>query len=706
MVILVLFTDFSVLRNWLERNPAMGNIRITFFVSGGINGFRQYLAHRYPSAFRMVPTTRIRTNVIGACGRSFPRTIITPLSNQLATQQSIHGTQFLPTVDHLCIDMNQIVHNIARGTNYQLNRQFCHRFHHIVEEHIQRFQPQKSVVFAFDGTAPFAKLMTQRSRRLESPELSPLTPGSEFMNSMENLTASFILRYISHNKYEKPDFKQYRAPRRPSQYDQLMKNNDNAVLLPNHKQSQFFKGGTTSYNMPSVPSELTFFVSCPDQGGEGEIKLIQWVKDHLILSRDSHYQRTFRDENGGWATNGRVRTTSPPSNFFDTEARHQSCESHRDTIVLCGMDSDLILEALPLTGDNDVFVFALNGREQHLCHVNQLLDCMGIYVNPGDHTQPLGKEIPDEYQKLNQNRIFDMIFLYGLMGNDYLPKLRGLSWEFLEKTYIKAMNSLPSDRAFIYSGKDKAFTYAGMHAFISTLLADQSVLVASSSASIPNLKDELHLLGSLSKMGIQFGNENTINFVPSLNVTGQRLEYLNINNETIFTWHNPPSQLNVGDIRTILTAIALDEVFSPNFTIDFLRASQESLHHIEKYISNDAIRLIKRSFDIIGNAHSKYQSKINVSVLNHSIVGIRDDIQKKISRLREIKRVATLKDAENYLQGFLWYIDMYRQGRCSDFSYSHHDFAPVSALHIREFLKSSINNTNGLIKLDERFCEQ
>jgi 5'-3' exonuclease len=56
---------------------------------------------------------------------------------------------------------------------------------------LSTLKPRKSVVFAFDGSAPLAKLLTQRSRREENRRADRyglsalhLTPGTAFMDMM------------------------------------------------------------------------------------------------------------------------------------------------------------------------------------------------------------------------------------------------------------------------------------------------------------------------------------------------------------------------------------------------------------------------------------------------------------------------------------------------------------------------------------------
>lgn len=88
-------------------------------------------------------------------------------------------------VDHLLVDANSLVHDSIRHcSNEQMAiRRLLSSLDKVVAAH----QPSLSVIVALDGPAPFAKLATQRSRRLKKATggkgLSPnaVTPGTSFM---------------------------------------------------------------------------------------------------------------------------------------------------------------------------------------------------------------------------------------------------------------------------------------------------------------------------------------------------------------------------------------------------------------------------------------------------------------------------------------------------------------------------------------------
>eukprot|EP00953_Heterococcus_sp_UTEX-ZZ885_P028579 15237-Heterococcus_DN1.PRE.1 len=91
--------------------------------------------------------------------------------------------------DHVCFDMNQILHvslHRAKSEEEAVSTVFFQ-----INNVLSTLKPRKSVVFAFDGSAPLAKLLTQRSRREENRRADRyglsalhLTPGTAFMDMM------------------------------------------------------------------------------------------------------------------------------------------------------------------------------------------------------------------------------------------------------------------------------------------------------------------------------------------------------------------------------------------------------------------------------------------------------------------------------------------------------------------------------------------
>jgi hypothetical protein len=664
---------------------------INFFVEGGISGLRQHFYQKYPLAFQVKPISRM------------------PLTKfQIGMPHLPQYRPKLPVlthVDHLCIDMNQFVHIAARSSDYQLNDHFSKRFHRMIGDHIKRFQPKKSIVLAFDGTAPFAKLVTQRHRRLEHPEISLLTPGSHFMNTMENLTMSFIVKYVSQQRQQTDQQgwqRGFYGDRPMYQTNKFNRDREsNSALLPDSYEFQTSSSSTFHKSSHLVNADPTFFLSGPCQGGEGEVKLLQWIKDHLILSTTDTTLGMNHHRADRLTRNELTRMRDKRITFPQTH-RQIEVESHKDTIVLCGMDSDLILEALTLTKDSDVYVYGLNGGDQHLCHVNKLWECFDL---SGSQSSLSNRNLTVSDSFLNreilENRKLDMVFLFGLMGNDYLPKLKGIKWDDLMETYQLAMQQLPPDQAFIYNAKRKAFTFSGLNAFVSCLLSD-SILVGSTYHSlVPSILDELYLVAQSSNMFVYFNTTSLQSNEPT------KIATLLINNETIYAWPSPPSRFTHLEIKSILSMIAFEHHFCPDYFQSYLKRLNDAI---------DYVKIFPKTASLVQSTlkHTKALSEIE-SYRNDIIIQdlskknnskSTSSIMAKVRRVQQFKKIGKMSDTQNYLRGMSWYLNMYRMGNCNDYSYSHHDFGPITAFHLKELLdnvKDECQSKGNLIILGEFF---
>ncbi|KPI89311.1 hypothetical protein ABL78_1540 [Leptomonas seymouri] len=113
------------------------------------------------------------------------------------------GITTTPTVDHVLVDMNCIVHscfnyqNSENRTKRQLIQEVLERLRVLLTEVVV---PRQSLSICFDGPAPIAKLQTQRLRRRKASLLDTgsiqqlntlsITAGSLFMIELENAIAS------------------------------------------------------------------------------------------------------------------------------------------------------------------------------------------------------------------------------------------------------------------------------------------------------------------------------------------------------------------------------------------------------------------------------------------------------------------------------------------------------------------------------------
>jgi hypothetical protein len=119
----------------------------------------------------------------------------------------------LKIINNLYLDCNSIIYDVYHNCDIdQTNKQFAviiiERVILKIEEYIALIRPQNTIVIAFDGVAPVAKLEQQRSRRYKSwyqTELSAnilkkenknawntasITPGTKFMAELNHTVSS------------------------------------------------------------------------------------------------------------------------------------------------------------------------------------------------------------------------------------------------------------------------------------------------------------------------------------------------------------------------------------------------------------------------------------------------------------------------------------------------------------------------------------
>ena len=117
-------------------------------------------------------------------------------------------------IDRLYMDCNSIIYDSYREIlNTNPNPSFVQILDHVmlsIGQIIERIQPKKSVVIAFDGVAPFAKMKQQRLRRFRNEYTSNIsidnpifqtymiTPGTRFMKELSNR----VTREFSNKKYK------------------------------------------------------------------------------------------------------------------------------------------------------------------------------------------------------------------------------------------------------------------------------------------------------------------------------------------------------------------------------------------------------------------------------------------------------------------------------------------------------------------------
>lgn len=288
-------------------------------------------------------------------------------------------------VDHLCFDMAASLHEVLKDdTNPP--RLFKRLFLHL-DRIISAVNPRQSVVFAFDGVAPYAKMATQRKRRSTGSQSAELTPGTELMSLMEANMASYVIQ----------------------------------------RSSRFH-------------DQLRFFISGPQDPVEGEVKIVQWVLDHV------------------------------------------SCPE--DKVLIVGSDGDLIVQCLllgtqPIRSSSTAFHAFPNLLSSH-----QSISSVAPSDKGPSPTKARGyllRNMTSVYETFasllrvsepaNRSHAADVALLFLLLGNDYLPKLSMSSFAAAIATLAELFASLPPAAQHLFDLSRGTLHWPNVLAFMQRLHA-------------------------------------------------------------------------------------------------------------------------------------------------------------------------------------------------------------------------------------------
>lgn len=121
--------------------------------------------------------------------------------------QQYYGSAFqkkwLESYDHVYIDINFALHHCSYGA--KTIDDIYKRLYGFIDSILYTTNPKISLTIAADGSAPLAKLLLQRKRRLTKSRSDTetkvssviFTPGTEFMNTLEEKISNYIV-FIKH----------------------------------------------------------------------------------------------------------------------------------------------------------------------------------------------------------------------------------------------------------------------------------------------------------------------------------------------------------------------------------------------------------------------------------------------------------------------------------------------------------------------------
>ncbi|SCL97308.1 conserved Plasmodium protein, unknown function [Plasmodium chabaudi chabaudi] len=357
-------------------------------VNCGIPGLHKWLINNFPSCVKVVQKNRL-LDVDIYVNRNTKRDNIVNNGNDIIKSKEGHNqlryNNKIQDVDNLLFDLNQLLH--------KANVEFCSydnyffKLSRLIKNVLKKFHPKKNVVFAIDGICPFSKLKLQIKRRAKiklkekKNSINDITCGSIFIERIGQFLKNFVKYLLSLQKY----------------------------------------------------SDVKFFISTDREVGEGELKLMNWI-------------------------------TSYVKNDDKIGVRREN-----ESFAIVGADADLLLQCLALKNIRNVYIYTyqtfylnmdgnfLFKKEKHLIdkpveNKNELTNSGDTLNNVVDINKLARKKITVLYNLnifinlfLNKYPMFfnqikrDLLILFILKGNDYLPKVREGNFNVFFEAYFKML---------------------------------------------------------------------------------------------------------------------------------------------------------------------------------------------------------------------------------------------------------------------------
>jgi len=315
-------------------------------------------------------------------------------------------------IDNLFLDSNSIIYDSVRLVNSSDVSIISQKVIEKIEEYISLIKPTNTIMIAFDGVAPVAKLEQQRIRRYKSwyqneiynsiffPELSS-DASSELSKEKKKPVDAFNTACITPGTV-------------------FFKKLNNIIL-------KHFKQAENKYNVKNI------IISTSDEVCEGEHKIFDYIRKN-------------------------------------SEANMQQVN------VVYGLDADLImLSIIHLSHNPNIYLFretpefikyidnTLEPNETYLLNIPELAKNLPLNSkNISNFSVFVDKnsEPWDIYNEFENIPIFDYIFLCFFLGNDFLPHFPSVNIRSggIDKL-VEAYNAVIDDKTYLINGSEKTINW-------------------------------------------------------------------------------------------------------------------------------------------------------------------------------------------------------------------------------------------------------
>ncbi|KAL6073152.1 hypothetical protein QOT17_005121 [Balamuthia mandrillaris] len=500
--------------------------------------------------------------------------------------------------DHLLFDINQFLYSAAAKSENE-EQVFVRTFSQL-NRIFQIFRPHASVFLAQDGPAPVAKFMTQRERRVKKVEKA---------KAKEELLSMSSLEEEAEEEDESKGTEEDEAEEEGEAVNETIATNgkrfDPINFTPGTPFMQRLKQALCYFacqRLNQLPLQnVAFYVSGSDREGEGELKIFEYL-----------------------AYNESVLST--------------------DRCLVVGNDADLILYAMMAYTNVDI------------------LQCdYGTYhlFNMSTFKKLLHQQVPNAPL---EELLMDLTFISLLAGNDYLPKLRGLSLPETWKSYLHLRTTKEYENKRLFNLEESHLDVP----FFAQIWAMQKFQIAlkDSRKSEQNVRSIFHYMRSKYLVGSAASNL----FQKEKSEQGSKLltYSLKLNGVKLGT----ATAKSGKEAQTILCRQALgilnEDSESSKVTID---ASSSPLFKMMKEQHKGITE------DFYYSAIANYWDDITVIGVDSVASTIENQVTKTYQRKKKNTELITALTPEQiasrvkqYMQGIVWAMH-YLQGKCIDYSY-------------------------------------
>jgi len=385
-----------------------------------------------------------------------------------------------------------------------------------------------------------------------------------------------------------------------------------------------------------------FFVSNSEAPGEGELKIIDWIL-HNVKNRE-------------------------------------------DRIIIVAQDSDVVVQALALVSRFPFVrvIFPTNGMsggEADVVDVSQLLIGFRDMVSNGE------EEGPESGEDLHALAL-DMMFIITLCGNDYLPRLRGSTFETLLQCYKECRRLEPGFR--LINGRKKAVDAEAFRLLLAAVtVVGPKPIINEEAIPMPHPKSalamiEAELRADQASEASELDDEDL-----------EDAESADLDDDDIID----PSRVHV---------VLEDSLLQKGETMWIMKNERDYVGGVEEVSASEDQRAFTCTMALlnesvtVGPYGSSRSAKIQAALsLLDRFPEAREKYDFSIVKWRATRRFFEERlgnrqqDARRFLEGVLFTVQMYLDGQCQDYSFQYPFPLAPTCVELLDLLRSYTSEDTG-----------